>query len=486
MKKWSLVFVLFLLSFQLFADDDKLKLAVMEFEDTSKSIQPDILAGASEYLRVGFASTNRYVLITKERQKEQIGSLRKKFNTDPTYKACTDKNCQIQLGQALSADMIVKTNISYFAGLYTISSELIDLEKEATIIAAKEDYDGSPKSLRQAIDKIVVRIVEAEKKENELSEEEMSEKAVKKSKTRTNQANSKDQIACEYARKKDSSSTWKTYLSKYPDGECAAEAKETLDNKACAAARKKSTIEGWKKYLGEFPDGKCDFEATEKITALEEKSVTDEIEREDFLSLNSTADEKLAGLFSGRWNFGLGIAFNTPNIVGFSTGLDFNFKVFEKPYGGGAGNLFVGFGVDLRYWVPTTKEGFEHDYDEGYMSDYYRDHLINIPIQFNFGYEFKLNNPALRYIGLWFSPGFSLDMDMNMATYEDPDELRIFLFTVSFSWEITMNMIFKNGILLNIGVGGNKSATEDLRHSDYTCYWELDHTFLMLGTGVIF
>jgi len=482
MKKICLIASLFLAFFQLFADDDKLKLAVMEFEDLSGSIEPSVLAGASEYLRVGFAITNRYVLITKERQKEQIGDLRKKFNTDPTYKACTDKNCQIQLGQALSADMIVKTTVSLFAGLYTISSELIDLEKEATIIAAKEDYDGSPKSLRQAIDKIVVQIVEAEKKENELTEE-VSERAAKKSKPQNTQVNSKDQIACEYARKKDSVSTWKTYLSKYPDGDCAAEAKETLDNKACAAARKKSTAEGWKQYLRDFPEGKCEFEATEKISILEEKSVAEESAREEFLSFESTADKKLEGKLSSRWNLGLGFAFSRPNIVGFSTGFDFDFKVFEKPYGGGAGNLFVGFGFDLRYWVRTGSEGVHHDESYKDYCDSAWNNLINFPIQFNFGYEFKLGSPTLRYLGLWFSPGFSLDMDI----YSHDDKSLIF--TVSFSWEVSMNMIFKNGMLFNFGFGGNKSKESPIRYGhgdgDYY-YWHLDHTFLMIGTGAIF
>lgn len=100
MKKLCLVFVFFLLSLQLFAgDDDKLKLAVMDFEDLSGKISEETLAGASEYIRVAFASTNRYIIISKERQKNTVSDMRKKFNTDPRYKSCTDKNCQIQLGR---------------------------------------------------------------------------------------------------------------------------------------------------------------------------------------------------------------------------------------------------------------------------------------------------------------------------------------------------------------------------------------------------
>ena len=387
MKKLSLIFVFFLLSFQLLADnDEKLKLAVMDLEDLSGKLSEETLAGASEYIRVAFASTNRYIIISKERQKDTVSDMRKKFNTDPRYKSCTDKNCQIQLGQALSADLIVKTSISFFADSYTLSSELIDLEKEATIFAAREEYDGSQKAMKTAMDNIIVKIVEAEKKEN----------------------------------------------------------------KAIVAQEK-----------------------FEKEKESKEKA---ELEERNF---NSRADEKLAGIFSGRWNLGLGLAFSRPNIVGFSTGLDFDFKVFEKPYGGGAGILFVGLGFDLRYWI-TTGRGVHHGESYKEYDDTTRNNLINFPIQFNFGYEFKLGSQTLRYFGLWFSPGFSLDMDIYDNGY-GPNE---FYFTASFSWKITMNMIFKNGMLFNLGFGGNKSKEHPIRQG-YD-YWHLDHIFLMIGTGVIF
>ena len=440
MKKICLIFVLFMLSFQLLADDDKLKLAVMEFEDLSGSIEPDVLAGASEYLRVGFASTNRYILITKERQKEQIGSLRKKFNTDPTYKSCTDKNCQIQLGQALSADLIVKTTVSLFAGLYTISSELIDLEKEATIIAAKEDYDGSPTSLRQAIDKIVVKIVEAEKKENEAI-------VVQEKKEYKPKSNSKDTIACEYARSEANDFAWKAYLGKYPNGECVAEAKDELDKMACQTAEKKNSAAGWREYLDEFPDGKCEFKAQttlQKFEAQERKNI--ESQNESIAkqrSFDTRADEKLDGKFSGRFNWENGIGDNGGYVFGFGTGIgfDFDWKIYEKPYGGGAGNLFLGFGFDLQYWLWVE---------------------FAVPVQLNFGYEFKLNNPTLRYIGFWTSMGVNLNFlhlyeeehyDSNYWQgywYEDEEET----FSAGYTYQFYMNMIFGSRFTMDFGMIG--------------------------------
>ena len=155
MKKFCLVFIVISIFFRLFADDDdKLKLAVMEFEDRSGSLSEKTLSDATEYIRGAFVSTNKYVVIAKERQeKAMIKEMKKE-----SYKACNDKNCQIPLGQALSADTILRTTITFFGGSYTITSELIDLAKEATVIGAKEDYDGSEKALKAALDKIVEKI----------------------------------------------------------------------------------------------------------------------------------------------------------------------------------------------------------------------------------------------------------------------------------------------------------------------------------------
>ncbi|MBP5434849.1 hypothetical protein J6Z39_03410 [bacterium] len=423
MKKFCLVLAMICAFFQLYADDDdKIKLAVMEFEDMSGTIEENILANATEYLRVVFASTNRYIIISKDRQKDTIKDMRKKFNTDPSYKACTDKNCQIQLGQALSADLIVKTTITSFAGSYTLSSELIDLEKEATIIAAKEDYDGSDKALKNAIDKLVEKIV---KVETEVNGEIAAQEKPKKQKSKASSSNSKDAAACEYARQKDSSITWKTYIDKYPTGECAEEAKDALDSIACKNAETTNTVRGWKQYLAEFPNGKCEFQAAEAVQQFKAREGGD---------IYSKADEKLEGLFSGRWNFGLGAGggfMDGCTGFSFSTGFDFNFKVFSKPYGDGAGNLFLGFGFDfVYYYIPESD---------------YADMVLSLPIMANFAYEFKTRNKILRYVGILFSAGYGNIWDI----WGDEDEH----YFPGFAWELGMNMIFHNKFTLGLGVG---------------------------------
>ena len=157
MKKICVVFILLLFSVRIFADDDeKQKLAVMEFEDRSGNLSEKMLSDAAEYLRSVFASSNKFILIAKERQeKAMIAEMKKE-----SYKECNDKNCQIPLGQALSADTILRTTINFFGGIYIVTSELIDLAKEATVIADKQSCDGTEISMMAALDKIAKTIVE--------------------------------------------------------------------------------------------------------------------------------------------------------------------------------------------------------------------------------------------------------------------------------------------------------------------------------------
>ena len=454
MKKFMLFCVVFLLFFSLFAEDDeKLKLAVMDLEDLSGKLSEDTLSGASEYFRVIFAQTNRYIIISKDRQKNQISDLRKKYNTDPSYKSCTDKNCQIQLGQALSADLIVKTSVSFFAGFYTLASELIDLEKEATIIAATEEYDGTPQALRTAIKNIVAKIVEAEKKEN--GEFVPSEQPLyREPQDQQASARSTDSKDCKTARKENSTAAWKNYLRKHSDGDCAEEAKEFLDKQTCAEAEKENTVKAWKKYLKEFKDGNCVSKAESNIKRIEQEE--DARLAAEANSIHTKADDKLNGGLSKRFSFDIGLGtalYDEGEQLNFGMGLafDFDWKVFSKPYGGGAGNLFIGFGFDFRYWILVE---------------------IAVPIQFNVGYEFKLNNSSLRYIGFWYSMGASLNFfhPQHDWLWESED---IDIFNAAFAYQLYFDMIFGSGFVLNAGMGGEVGS--------FTT-----RTVFILGIGCVF
>ena len=154
MKKFCLILVLLFSALTLSAAD-KPMLAVMEFEDRSGNLPERTLSDAAEYLRSALASSGKFILIAKERQeKAMIAEMKKE-----SYKLCNDKNCQIPLGQALSADTILRTTINFFGGTYIVTSELINLEKEATEKAVKAIFDnGNERELRHALNDIAQQI----------------------------------------------------------------------------------------------------------------------------------------------------------------------------------------------------------------------------------------------------------------------------------------------------------------------------------------
>ncbi len=69
-----------------------------------------------------------------------------------------------------------------------------------------------------------------------------------------------DHDACETAKKYEQNFYWYFYLDKFPNGECAGEAKafkDKEDEKACDEARSLDVRFGWELYLRGFSDGKC-------------------------------------------------------------------------------------------------------------------------------------------------------------------------------------------------------------------------------------
>ena len=136
------------------AEQKKFKIAVMDVEDQSGTLDPNILKSATEYLRSKLVATGLYVVIDKTRQQEKLKGIIKDSKKE-SYMECFDKNCQVPLGQALAADNILRSSITLFADVYTMSTELVDLAKEATVAGLVADFDGSPKGMRDAINKII-------------------------------------------------------------------------------------------------------------------------------------------------------------------------------------------------------------------------------------------------------------------------------------------------------------------------------------------
>lgn len=144
-----------LLSFSVVAQTTSKKVAVLEIEDSSKSFDPALLANATEMLRGRLSATGRFVVIDKSRQAEMLKKMVKESKQE-SWKECYDNSCRIQLGQALSADTMLRSTISCLGEECQFSCELVDLAKEATIHGATAEFNKKEtKGLLEAIRTVV-------------------------------------------------------------------------------------------------------------------------------------------------------------------------------------------------------------------------------------------------------------------------------------------------------------------------------------------
>lgn len=156
MRKLVTLLVIVMAVLPLFAQR-QIKLAVMEIEDKTGQFGTGVLETAADFLRAEFVSSGKFVVIDKTRQAEKIKDLIKEQKKE-TWKECYDRNCRIELGQALAADHILYASITQFGGSYTLAVEMLDLAKEAIVGGAKADFADDEASLKKAIQSIVFKM----------------------------------------------------------------------------------------------------------------------------------------------------------------------------------------------------------------------------------------------------------------------------------------------------------------------------------------
>ncbi len=260
MKKIFIVLVLFLLSLGLFAE--KPRIAILDFEDNSGTLSKKLskaqMQAERKVMSIYFRkqAKGKFIILSDSEQEAIIKKMKKestRLDRNQVYKIAT--------GMGVSADKILYTTIVAFGRKYTVTSELIDLEREISDeqgMVGYADFDGTQESLREAMEKIVNQLMG--------KDEESAQYAAIEAKK------SKDQEACEIARYTTGPSGWLTYLEMFPKGQCAAEAKRVLDKSLCEHARNENTVEIWQKYLKLHPGGDCEFEARSAIRTLQHQN----------------------------------------------------------------------------------------------------------------------------------------------------------------------------------------------------------------------
>jgi len=110
--------------------EEQAKLAVMTLEDSTGDLSAKLIDDLTDYLRTQVARRGTFVVIDKSRQAEAIKKIAGEARKE-SYKACYDEKCQIPLGQALSADTILRVKLTRIGSTYQLNAEVVDLAKEA-------------------------------------------------------------------------------------------------------------------------------------------------------------------------------------------------------------------------------------------------------------------------------------------------------------------------------------------------------------------
>lgn len=119
-----------------------------------------------------------------------------------------------------------------------------------------------------------------------------------------------------------------------------------------------------------------------------------------------------------------------PNVIGFTTGFDTGFKVWQNK-GRAPGNMFIGISTGFRYWVPVI------------TGDSFDSHIFSIPLAGNFAYEFKVaNEKALKFFGLFLKVGIVFNIFYNIETWGG--DYRYVTYGPAFLSGLGMIYVFKN------------------------------------------
>jgi hypothetical protein len=223
----------------------------------------------------------------------------------------------------------------------------------------------------------------------------------------------------------------------------------------------------------------------EFVSPQQKQSAASETKTESGKHKNSQEEN-----FFTRFKFGIGADFSgtagmlpgytyayfLKNQLGVSAGFDFNWLVFKKESGRGEGNLYLGFGFDFQYWIPTT--WINRTNNPRYLyDDYYDDedtidfhiliHHMRIPVTLNLAYELKAGIGALKSI----EPRISLGINSNIFKfgYGSSDEEyaeklsedikawnhRIYNYKISGTWALGLSFVFTNNWFFSTSIGGD-------------------------------
>ena len=163
-KLLGIIFIVFIVSFtDLFAET----LIVMDTSDNTGKIHPDVVKGSKEYITKLLGSIGKYTIIADS----TVNDVKKR---SPEWSNCSQMECQVEIGKALKADIVVLPSIEYFAGIFTLTVNYIYVDGKRKTEAGATDFNGTAAGMKKALE-AVVSMIHGKKTETPVFVEENKE-----------------------------------------------------------------------------------------------------------------------------------------------------------------------------------------------------------------------------------------------------------------------------------------------------------------------
>ena len=131
---------------------DRPIVAVFDMEDRGSGIDREVLANLTDYL-ASLLAEGGYQVIPRDKIRESLTTEKKE-----SFKACYDQACQIELGRELAAEKVLATQILKIGKTCQVTSNLYDLKKTATELAANASAECDVDSLLGAVRTVAAKL----------------------------------------------------------------------------------------------------------------------------------------------------------------------------------------------------------------------------------------------------------------------------------------------------------------------------------------
>jgi hypothetical protein len=126
--------------------------AVFDMEDRGAGIDREVLANLTDYL-ASLLAEGGYQVIPRDQIRDRLMGEQKE-----SYKVCYDQACQIELGRELAAQKVLATQILKIGKSCQVTSNLYDLKRTATELAANASSSCDVDSLLGAVRTVAAKL----------------------------------------------------------------------------------------------------------------------------------------------------------------------------------------------------------------------------------------------------------------------------------------------------------------------------------------